>query len=126
MTTIINIYNVIRLCKDQYKFQGKCNSIGVMSSANLVGNKTSLHRFISIKDFELIKAFKVKINHPKTYLIGEVFWHLHFLNGSNAIQMVQPPNNTELAASGGIFKDKDENFLGGCTVNNEIDIALNT
>lgn len=76
---LINLLNIIWYVRNQTSFNNK-NLIWrttisiIIANTSLSGNGTSKTSNNSIRDFTILKLFKVNIQHPNARLIKEVFW----------------------------------------------------
>jgi len=77
---LINLLNIIWYALNQARFNHNCitwiSAINMfISSSSLSGNLTVRASNNSIKDFTILKHYKVTIHPPKTPQIKEVVWH---------------------------------------------------
>ncbi|GAU48070.1 hypothetical protein TSUD_324930 [Trifolium subterraneum] len=83
----------------------------IISCTSLSGNNTRLHSSNSIRDFTILKTFKVTIHHPKAPIIKEIIWqppqhHWTKCNIDGACTC-----NSSNASCGGIFRNHDVEFM---------------
>jgi len=115
--SIIGILNAIWSSRNNARFNSKIihwrNSISqIISSASLSANMSKLAANSSISEFTILKALNVSINPPESLEIKEVIWHPPIQNWIKCNCDGAAISNPNKAACGGIFRNKDAQFLG--------------
>ena len=77
--SIINLLNIIWYARNQIRFNNKSISWRttlsmIISNTSLSGNQTKKVSNNSIRDFTLLKNFKVNIHNPRAPQIKEIIW----------------------------------------------------
>jgi len=75
----------------------------ILASTSLSGNYTMKTSNNSIRDFTILKQFKVTTHHPKAPQIKEVVWHPPPAKWINCNIDAASKGNPDISACGGIF-----------------------
>jgi len=117
---LVNLINVIWHARNQARFNDKKvhwrSSIScIIANTSLSGNLATATASSSISEFSFIKKFCVNIHPPKAPRIVEVIWHppIHHWIKCNT----DGASNSVTASSGGIFRDREANYLLGFAEN---------
>ncbi|XP_024632555.1 uncharacterized protein [Medicago truncatula] len=87
----------------------KSSITSIISSTFLSGNYTSACDYTNITDFVFLKKFSIDIHPPKAPKIIEVLWNpppLHWIKCNT-----DGSSNTNTSSCGGIFRDRNADFL---------------
>jgi ribonuclease HI len=118
--SLVNIFSTIWFARNQKRFMDKnfhWKTAINMISANVLlsGNKTRKVFNSSMRDFSILKKFKIDIHPPKAPSIKEVLWCPPRLNWMKC--NTDGAATTETASYGGIFRDHLADFRGGFAEN---------
>ncbi|MCH80548.1 ribonuclease H protein [Trifolium medium] len=114
IAAIINLINTIWLARNQARFNNNFISWRsaidmIISNTALSGNNTSKLSSNSIRDFTLLKIFRISIHPPKTLSLKEIIWQPPPLNWIKC-NVDGASNLSGLAACGGVFRDHNGDF----------------
>jgi ribonuclease HI len=85
----------------------------IIVNTAMSGIHTSKLSSNSIKNFQLLKHFRVSIHHPKTTFLKEVYWHPPLINWLKCNIDGASCGNPGNAACGGIFRNHEAEFVYG-------------
>ncbi|PNX68777.1 ribonuclease H, partial [Trifolium pratense] len=107
---LINLLNTIWFVRNQVRFNNKLISWKsaipmIIANTSLSGNITNKVSSSSIRDFTILKHFKVKIHHPRPPVIKEIVWHPPLLNWTKCNIDGASKGNPGLSACGGVFRN---------------------
>lgn len=119
---IVNIISAIWFRRNQARFQDKLIHWkiilnNVISSVNISGCNTSKTSSPDMREFQIMKYFKVQIHPPKAPQIKEVIWSPPIFNWIKINTDGAATKNPSNASAGGIFRDK-EGICIGCFAQN--------
>jgi len=121
LSAIVNILNIIWLCRNQLRFADKINFRSVINhiitNTAMSGNHSKCAANSTIADFVLLKAFSVKINYGNAPKIKEVLWQPPVFNWIKCNIDGASIGNPGPASCGGIFRNKNANFHGAFAYN---------
>jgi hypothetical protein len=83
----------------------------IIANTSLSGNNTRLHSSNSIRDFIILKTFKVIIHHPKTPAIKEIIWQSPLHNWTKCNIDGACIGNSGNASCSGIFRNHEAEFM---------------
>jgi hypothetical protein len=118
--SLVNIISTIWFVRNQKIFKEKSihwrYAISmIMANVSLSGNNTSKVYNSSMRDFTILKKFKINIHPPKAPTIKEVLWCPPQLNWMKC--NTDGAATTTTAAYGGIFRNHLADFIGGFAEN---------
>ena len=129
LSAVINCLNTIWYCRNQLVFSGR--KINHRSAINLIisatamsGNNSKCAASSSIPDFVLLKAFSVKINYGNAPKIKEIIWQPPVFDWIKCNIDGASLGNPGPSSCGGIFRDKNADFLGAFAYNLGISNSL--
>jgi len=114
---IINLINTIWFARNEARFNNKhitwqSTIAKIIAATSLSGNHTNKVSNNSVRDFTILKSFRVTMHHPKAPTTTEVLWQpppLHWLKcNTNGTSFGNPGTS----ACGGIFRDFEGNCKG--------------
>jgi ribonuclease HI len=113
---IINLLNTIWLARNQARYNDKViswrNAISlIIASTSLSGNNTCKVASNSIKDFSLLKHFRITIQPPKVPILKEIIWQPPPLNWIKCNTDGASNGNPGIASCGGVFRDHHAEFV---------------
>jgi len=129
LSAVINCLNTIWYCRNQLIFSGR--KINHRSAINLIisttamsANNSKCAANSSIADFVLLKAFSVKINYGNAPKIKEIIWQPPVFDWIKCNIDGASLGNPGPSSCGGIFRDKNADFLGAFAYNLGISNSL--
>jgi hypothetical protein len=87
----------------------------ISASVSLSGNKTNKTINSSMRDFTILKNFRINLHPPKAPIIKEVFWQPPLFNWIKG--NTDGAANSSTAAYGGLFRNHLADFMGGFAEN---------
>jgi ribonuclease HI len=116
IAVIINLINTIWYVRNQARFNNNKISWNpaislIISSTALTGNNTKKVASNSIRDFIVLKHFKISIHNPKTSIVKEIFWNPPLPNWIKCNIDGASKGNPGLSSRGGIFRNNEADFL---------------
>jgi ribonuclease HI len=113
---LVNLINCIWMATNQARFSNICISWRsviscIIANTSMVGNNTKKVSSNSIRDFTILKTFKVTIHHPNAPVVKEILWQppLHSWTKCN----IDGACSQGLASCSGVFRNHDDEFLLG-------------
>ena len=109
--------NVIWFSRNEARFHNKRinwkTAISLITAnTSLSGNNTKKASNNSIRDFSILKIFKVNIHHPKAPSIIEIIWQAPIFNWIKCNTDGVSSGNPDNSSCGVIFRDSDGNCVG--------------
>jgi ribonuclease HI len=116
IAAIVNLINTIWHVRNQVRFNNNRISLNaavalITASTSLTGNNTKKVASNSIRDFIVLKHFKVCTHNPKTPIVKEIFWNPPLLNWVKCNIDGASKGNPGLSSCGGIFRNNEADFL---------------
>jgi hypothetical protein len=116
IVALVNLLNTIWYARNQARFNDKTitwqSAISLITaSISLSGNNTSKAANNSIRDFSILKNFKVNIHHPRAPIIKEVIRSPPPLNWTKCNTDGASNGNPGMSSCGGIFRNQESEFL---------------
>jgi ribonuclease HI len=113
---MVNLINGIWHARNHLRFNNtSINWRSVISliivNTSLTGNNTRKVSFISIRDFTILKIFKVNIHNPHVPLIKEILWHPPLENWIKC--NIDGACRQDKASCGGVFRNSAGDFIFG-------------
>jgi hypothetical protein len=116
IAVIINLINTIWYVRNQARFNN--NKISwhaaislIISSTSLTGNNTKKVASNSIRDFIVLKHFKISIHNPRTPIVKEIFWNPPLPNWIKCNIDGASKGNPGISSCGGIFRNNEADFF---------------
>ncbi|GAU51888.1 hypothetical protein TSUD_416730 [Trifolium subterraneum] len=114
--TIINLINTLWLVRNQARFNNNFipwrSAISlIIASTALTGNNTSKSSSNSIRDFTVLKMFRITIHHPIPPVLKEIIWQPPLLNWFKCNTDGASSSNPVNASCGGVFRDHNADFV---------------
>ncbi|GAU22345.1 hypothetical protein TSUD_106730 [Trifolium subterraneum] len=111
---MVNLLNCIWLARNQARFSNKIISwrsaiSWIIAVTSLTGNNTRKVSSNSIRDFTILKTFKVTIHHPNVPAIKEIIWQPPMCNWIKC--NIDGACTQGLASCSGVFRNHDVEFL---------------
>jgi hypothetical protein len=118
--SLVNILSIIWYARNQKRFRDKSihwkTAISMISAnVSLSGNKTNKTINSSMRDFTILKNFRINLHPPKAPIIKEVFWQPPLFNWIKG--NTDGAANSSIAAYGGLFRNHLADFMGGFAEN---------
>ncbi|GAU38423.1 hypothetical protein TSUD_396030 [Trifolium subterraneum] len=116
IAALINLLNTIWFARNQARFNNKIitwqSAISMITASTVMtGNNTSKTSSNSIRDFIILKHFKVNIHHPRAPVIKEVIWHPLVPNWIKCNIDGASKGNPGISSCGGIFRNNVAGFM---------------
>ncbi|GAU27921.1 hypothetical protein TSUD_160160 [Trifolium subterraneum] len=113
---IINLINTLWLVRNQARFNNNFilwrSAISlIIASTALTGNNTSKSSSNSIRDFTVLKMFRITIHHPIPPVLKEIIWQPPLLNWFKCNTYGASSGNPGNASCGGVFRDHNADFV---------------
>jgi hypothetical protein len=83
----------------------------IIAGTSLSGNNTLKASSNSMRDFSILKKFRIEIHHPKTSTVREIFWYPPLPNWIKCNIDGASKGNPGQASCGGIFRNNASDFL---------------
>src|ERR1044072_9095692 len=114
---IINLFSTIWYCRNQARFNNRVvhwrSAINlIISNVHLSGSKTNKSASPDIREFMILKLFKIDIHPPKAPDIKEVIWCPPLISWVKVNTDGAATKNPQNASAGGIFRDHTGLCLG--------------
>jgi ribonuclease HI len=111
---MVNLLNCIWMARNQARFINKGTNWRsaisfIIANTSLTGNNTKKRSSNSIRDFSILKTFKVNIHHPNVPVIREIFWHPPLLNWTKC--NIDGACSQGLASCSGVFRNHEAEFM---------------
>jgi len=116
VAALINLLNTIWYARNQARFNDKIitwqSAISlIIANTSLSGNNTCKTSINSIRDFTILKHFKVTIRHPRAPIIKEVLWNPPLLKWTKCNTDGASNGNPGNSSCGGIFRSHGAEFM---------------
>jgi ribonuclease HI len=113
---IVHLLNTIWLVRNQVRYNNKIiswrNAISqIIACTNLSGNNTLKSSSNSIRDFNFLKMFRIRIHQPRIPVVKEIIWQPPILNWIKCNTDGASKGNPGIASCGGIFRDHNANLI---------------
>jgi ribonuclease HI len=113
-SAMVNLIYCIWMARNQARFNNKIinwkSAISmIIANTSLSGNNTNKSSSNSIRDFTILKTFKVTIHHPAAPVIKEIFWNPPLQNWSKC--NIDGACSQGKASCSGIFRNHEAEFL---------------
>jgi hypothetical protein len=113
---VIYLINTIWLVRNQARFESKKMSLNstislIIAGTSLSGNNTLKASSNSMRDFSILKKFRIEIHHPKTSTVREIFWYPPLPNWIKCNIDGASKGNLGQASCGDIFRNNASDFL---------------
>jgi hypothetical protein len=114
IAAMVNLINCIWMVRNQARFNNKNinwkSAISIIiANTSLSGNSTRKVSSNSIRDFTILKTFKVTIHHPNVPVIKEIIWSPPLKNWTKC--NIDGACNQGKASCSGIFRNHNAEFL---------------
>jgi len=111
---IINLINSIWYARNQIRFQNKkihwkSSIASIISNTSFAGNNSNSRASNSMTDFTILKKFNVNLHPPNAPKIIEVLWQPPIFQWIKC--NTDGSANDITSSCGGIFRDKESNFI---------------
>ncbi|KAK2364401.1 hypothetical protein QL285_089276 [Trifolium repens] len=113
---IVNLLNTLWLVRNQARFNNKLidwkSAISlIIAGTALSGNNTRKPSSNSIRDFSLLKLFRITIHHPNVPILKEILWHPPLFHWYKCNTDGASNGNPGPASCGGVFRDHNSDFV---------------
>jgi ribonuclease HI len=116
IAAIVNLLNTLWLVRNQARFNNKLidwkSAISlIIAGTTLSGNITRKPSSNSIRDFSLLKLFRITIHHPNVPILKEILWHPPLFHWYKCNTDGASNGNPGPASCGGVFRDHNSDFV---------------
>jgi ribonuclease HI len=116
IAAIVNLLNTLWLVRNQARFNNKLidwkSAISlIIAGTALSGNITRKPSSNSIRDFSLLKLFRITIHHPNVPILKEILWHPPLFHWYKCNTDGASNGNPGPASCGGVFRDHNSDFV---------------
>jgi hypothetical protein len=114
--SIVNLLNTLWLVRNQARYNNKLidwkSAISlIIADTALSGNNTSKPSSNSIRDFSLLKLFRITILHSSVPVLKEILWHPPLFHWYKCNTDEASNGNPGPASCGGVFRDHNFDFV---------------